>query len=245
MSSSTLPQHLSAIGRHCFSAASLKSDSEFKAMKVKLDSKSIEQYWLDGFVQRTGKVFGETSFARLKHEFEQMLIRLPDGERPEYMDTPHFANHRLLEWALAPEVLDLVEPILGEDILLFSTHFICKPPKIGLRFSWHQDYVYWLSMLDSIEVVTVWLAIDSASAQNGGMFFIPRKHTRDACEHADPHLAAQQRNRYLTTIMKSGEIHKLAVACQLQPNECSIHDAYTLHASAENTTNERRCGNWP
>ncbi|NBB78047.1 MAG: hypothetical protein GVY36_01145 [Verrucomicrobia bacterium] len=31
------------------------------------------------------------------------------------------------EWALAPEVVDLVEPFLGPDIILFSTHFNVIP----------------------------------------------------------------------------------------------------------------------
>ena len=42
----------------------------------------------------------------------------------------------LFRWAMSDAVLDLVEPIIGSDIALFSTHFICKPKGDGKRLPW-------------------------------------------------------------------------------------------------------------
>jgi len=47
------------------------------------------------------------------------------------MDVPHFVDTKLFEWLFSDEVLDLVEPIIGPDIALFSSHFICKPKGMG------------------------------------------------------------------------------------------------------------------
>ena len=52
-------------------------------------------------------------------------------KRGDEFDTPHFEDRRLLDYLLAPEVLDLVECIIGPDILLWSSHFICKDHGLG------------------------------------------------------------------------------------------------------------------
>jgi hypothetical protein len=49
------------------------------------------------------------------------------------MDVPHFMHPKLLEWAFDDAVLDLVEPITGPDIVLYSSHFISKPKGNGKR----------------------------------------------------------------------------------------------------------------
>src|SRR5947207_12424606 len=90
------------------------------------------------------------------------------------MDTPHLTDTKLFEWLFADEVLDLVEPILGPDIALFSSHFICKPRGNGKRVPWHEDSSYWRGLLEPMEVVTVWLAIDPSTKVNGAMHVIPR-----------------------------------------------------------------------
>ena len=210
-------------------------------MPTQLENQNIEEFNQQGFTRPQGEVFTAEKFRRLVAEFNDMLSNLSESRRPEYMDTPHFENRRLLEWALAPELVNLVEPLIGPDIFLFSTHFICKPASTGLRFSWHDDLPYWRGMLSGSSVVTIWLAIDRTTVDNGCMFFIPRSQTR-ACEHEDAHIEAQRKRRFLDLAMQAGRIQALAVANQLDANECSLHDARTLHASAENTSSARRCG---
>jgi hypothetical protein len=64
------------------------------------------------------------------------------------MDKPHFTDTKLFDWVLSDRVLDLVEPLLGPDFQLFSTHFICKPQGDGRRVPWHEDSAYWKGMLE-------------------------------------------------------------------------------------------------
>src|SRR5204862_5551500 len=119
-------------------------------------------------------VFSPEKFQALREHFEEKLEALPPDVRPEQMDVPHFTDTKLFEWLLADEVLDLVEPILGPDIALFSSHFICKPRGNGKRVPWHEDSAYWKGMLSPMQVVTVWLAIDPSTRENGAMHVIPR-----------------------------------------------------------------------
>ena len=209
---------------------------------ARLTPAQITQYREEGYTLPTGKVFSDAQFARLKDHFEGLLDQWPTDERPEAMDTPHFNDHRLLEWALAPEVVDLVEPLLGPDILLFSTHFICKPKGDGRRVPWHEDSAYWRKLLSPMEVATVWLAIDESTTRNGCMYVIPRSHNTGRQGFSDYADVDLRKSVFPTEIIPSQRKDELAVPCELSPNTCSLHDARTQHGSPPNTSDIRRCG---
>ena len=130
----------------------------------------------DGYIVYPRPVLPTEKFAGLKACFEKILADVPTGERPEAMDVPHFIYPELLEWALDDAILDIVEPILGPDLALFSTHFICKPKGNGKRVPWHEDSAYWKSQINPMEVVTVWLALDPSLKENGCMMVLPHTH---------------------------------------------------------------------
>jgi len=208
----------------------------------RLAANEIEQYRREGYCLPAGKVFSDEKFQRLLAHFEKKLAAWPKDQRPEAMDTPHFSDPLLNEWALAPEVVDLVEPLLGPDILLFSTHFICKPKGDGRRVPWHEDSAYWGKMLNPMEVATVWLALDPSTRENGCMFVIPRSHNTGKKGYSDYENVDPSRSVFSSEIVKADRKEDLAVPCELQPNHCSIHDARTQHGSAPNTSAIRRCG---
>ncbi len=208
----------------------------------RLTASEIEQYRTEGYCLPTGPVFEESKFERLFNHFEGLLERWPKDQRPEAMDTPHFGDPALNEWALAPEVVDLVEPLLGPDILLFSTHFICKPRGDGRRVPWHEDSAYWRALLDPMEVATVWLALDPSTVKNGCMYVIPRSHNTGKKGFSDYENVDTTKSVFETEIVKADRRDELAVPCELQRNHCSLHDARTQHGSPPNTSDMRRCG---
>ena len=129
----------------------------------RLSSSQVEFFRREGYLKFDQPVFSPPVFAALKEHFEQKLLRLPADIRPEAMDVPHFTDTALFRWLFHDEVLDLVEPILGPDIALFSSHFICKPRGNGKRVPWHEDSYYWRGQMQPMEVCTVWLAIDPST----------------------------------------------------------------------------------
>lgn len=210
--------------------------------KSRLNEDQIQHYRREGYVLPHLKVLPEEKFNRLRKHFDQKLLELPAGSRPEAMDTPHFADPALFEWALDDDLLDIIEPLTGPDILLFSTHFICKPKGDGRRVPWHEDSHYWKKMIEPMETVTLWLAIDPSTRENGCMYVIPRTHAMGKMgfsdyENVDPNLSV-----FSTEIIKDQRNENLAVPCELQPNQCSLHDGRIIHGSAPNTSNIRRCG---
>lgn len=208
----------------------------------RLSSEEVERYRAEGYLLYKQPVFPAGEFKALQEHFEKLLAAWPSTIRPEMMDVPHFVDTELFRWALADAVLDLVEPILGPDILLFSTHFICKPKGDGRRVPWHEDSTYWKGNIDPMNVATVWMAIDPSTEENGCMKVIPRSHNTGKKGYSDYADVDKALNVFSTEVVKEQRKEELAVSCILQPNECSIHDGRLMHGSDPNTSSKRRCG---
>lgn len=212
------------------------------AARGRLSPAQVEQFREQGYVIFDQPVFPQAKFAALKDHFERKLEQwvAHSGKSPEHMDTPHFGDPELFRWLHADEVLDLVEPLIGPDIALWSSHFICKPAAVGKRVPWHEDSAYWGTVLEPMEVVTVWLAIDPSTTANGCMRVIPGTH-RDGYSEYEA-VTDQERSVFGTEIKKDKFDESKAVDIVLQPNQCSIHHAKLIHGSNANTGAMRRCG---
>ena len=210
--------------------------------KSPLSEAELDHYLREGYVVHNKPVLPQAKFDGLKNYFEGILTELPEGERPEAMDVPHFMHPKLLEWVMDDAILSLVEPIVGPDIALFSTHFICKPRGNGKRVPWHEDSAYWKPVLHPMEVCTVWLAIDPSTKVNGCMMVIPRTHDAGARGFSDYDEVDPTKNVFSTEIKAMQRDETKRVYVELQPNECSLHDARLQHGSDPNTSSIRRCG---
>jgi hypothetical protein len=208
----------------------------------RLTPEQVETYHREGYHIYNHPVLAPEKFERLRACFDKILADLPAEERPEAMDVPHFMHPELFEWAFDNDVLDLVEPILGPDIALFSTHFICKPKGNGKRVPWHEDSFYWRNMITPMEVVTVWLALDPSTTVNGCMMVIPRSHREAQQGFSDYADVDPTKNVFHNEILKEQRDDARRVNIELQPNECSLHDGRIQHGSEPNTSNIRRCG---
>lgn len=199
----------------------------------------VEFFNEQGYLVYHHQLFPPEKFARLKAFFEQMLADLPDGARPEGMDTPHFCFPELHEWLQADEVLDLVERFLGPNIVLWSSHFLCKPPGRGLTVPWHEDSAYWGSVLSEHKVMTVWLGIDDSMPENGCMRVIPGSHDNGFSNYED---VDYSENVFPTQIRQEDIDESKAVDLAIKAGECHLHHAKMIHGSNPNTSDRRRCG---
>lgn len=210
------------------------------ATRSRLSPEEVSRFETEGYLLLNRPVFGAEKFQRLRSHFEAMLTDWQADPRmlsPEHMDVPHFFSPALFEWLFDDDVLDLVEPILGPDIALFTSHFLCKPAAVGKRVPWHEDSAYWRGRLDPMRVVTVWLAIDPSTPANGCMQVIPRSHHNGYSDYEGVEGAV------FKTEIKMGQFDPAkAVDCVLEPNEASLHDGRTIHGSSANTGTMRRCG---
>ena len=119
-------------------------------------------------------------------------------------------------------MLDLVEPLIGPDIAVWSSHFICKPKGNGKRVSWHKDSAYWKGSLAPMEVVTVWLAIDPSTTANGCMHVVPRTQDDGYSEYVPVNRATNVFDREITPSMMRD---KRAVRVAAQPGQAARRQA--------------------
>ncbi len=216
--------------------------SQSTATRPRLSEEQVAFYNHEGYLIPDQPVFAPQKFAALKAHFEEKLLTLPEDFRPEAMDVPHFADPKLFDWLFDDDVLDLIEPIIGPNIALWSSHFISKPQGDGRRVPWHEDSSYWRGRLNPMQVITVWLAIDPSSPENGGMSVIPRTHNTGRAGFSDYAAVDAGSNVFATEILENQRPEARAVPCILQPNYCSLHDGRLMHGSPPNTSTQRRCG---
>jgi hypothetical protein len=207
--------------------------------KQALTAEQVATYNREGYLIHDQPVFEQAAFAKLTAHFDAKLAVLDSGTRPEAMDVPHFTDPALFDWLFADAVLDLVESIIGPDIALWSSHFICKPKGDGKRVPWHEDSAYWKDRISPMNVCTVWLAIDPSTTENGCMYVIPRTHDNGYSDY-DP--VDTRQNVFPTEIKPSQRKDQLAVPIELAPNHASLHDGRLQHGSPPNTSDKRRCG---
>jgi hypothetical protein len=214
--------------------------SDDTTTRARLSPADVDLFTQQGYLLRNEPVFAPDHFKGLQDHFESMLaawLRDPRMRSPEHMDSPHFVSPKLFDWLLHDDVLDLVEPLIGPDIALFASHFICKPPAVGKRVPWHEDSAIWKGRLVPMQVVTVWLAIDPSTPENGCMRVIPGSHGHGYSDYDDVEGAV-----FRQEIKPSQVPDDTAVDCVLRPNEASLHDGRLIHGSAANTGAMRRCG---
>ncbi len=205
-------------------------------MSFRLTPEQAAHYARDGYTLFHQPVFVPEKFARLKEIFEGNLARY--GE--DNLDIMHCRDARLLEFLLADEVLDLIEPLVGPNIGLWSSHFISKPAGTGKATPWHEDSSYWNGKITTMQgICTLWLAIDEVDAQNGAMQVIPGTQHNGFSEYETVDTNA---NIFGSQIKPETLEESRAVTFELAPNECSLHEARLIHGAPPNTSNRRRAG---
>jgi hypothetical protein len=204
-----------------------------------LSEQEVESFRTNGYLLPGRPLLSEERLSRLEQIFNDHLSDKGDKLSDE-LDTPHYRDERLLEFLLSDEVLDTVEPLIGPDIALWSSHFISKDPFTGRATPWHEDSAYWNGRFDRYDhIVTVWLALGPSNRSNGCMRVIPGSH-----------LAGGFHDNYVPTDMTVQTFHaeipdvdeSQAVYFELERGEFSLHDGRIVHGAAPNTSPLRRTG---
>lgn len=139
--------------------------------------------------------------------------------------------------AQAPAILDVIEDILGPDILIYSTEFFIKEPNTSQIVSMHQDLTYWgLGAIDGL--VTAWIALSPATPASGCMDFVAGSHKNAILEHEDSFDPNNLLSRGQEVKVDVAPEDKTAI--EIHPGQMSLHDGLTIHGSGPNTTDDRR-----
>lgn len=132
---------------------------------------------------------------------------------------------------LGPTIAKITQTCLGTPGVLFNEQFVVKGAKTGASFAWHQDSAY--VGFDHDPYVTIWLALDDATLDNGCVYLLPRD--LDKNPEIDPH----------EWLDDSNELNGYSGDATGQPMTCKAGSAVafssvTLHRSSTNTTDHAR-----
>lgn len=188
----------------------------------------------DGFL-RVGPVLtpGELAEAR-RHVDRVVAERVARGERPEYAMAVHVLDAYFMRLSSHPRFLDILESVIGPDIVLVSAHLLCKPPHDGHPVAWHQDGAF--APLEPMSLVTLYLALDDCDAENGGMAMLPGSHAHGPARHDVIREGDQTRKELAREVLDA----YTPVPLELRAGECSLHLPWTIHGSAANRSSRRR-----
>jgi ectoine hydroxylase-related dioxygenase (phytanoyl-CoA dioxygenase family) len=149
------------------------------------------------------------------------------------------AEPQLLKLARQPKLLVPVAQILESDQadqLINQLHY--KLPNDGVKFAWHQDVKNrrtfdpnWEDLNHKGSFVQTIIAIDPNTAENGGMYYVPKSHMRGDLfldKITDPE-----------ELKRVGELDK-AVPLVLNPGDIVFMHPYLVHGSEPNESAKPR-----
>lgn len=132
---------------------------------------------------------------------------------------------------LSDRIGAIVSQCLGSPGYLFNEQFVVKGSGTGASFAWHQDGAY--VGFDHKPYLTVWIALDDTTEENGCVYLLPRDLDTDP--DLDPHEwleASNELNGY------TGDSPGLPMTCPA--GTIVAFSSLTLHRSGENRTTAPR-----
>lgn len=80
-----------------------------------------------------------------------------------------------------PNIVRVIQQILGPDIKMFRNAMLLKPPEVGSQKGMHQDSPYW--SIAPMNLCSCWYAVDTATEENGCLGVLPGAHKRGPLSH--------------------------------------------------------------
>ena len=142
---------------------------------------------------------------------------------------PYFRGH-----AIRPEILGVVENLIGPDVKLYTDQLFVKPPHHGSAVPFHQDHAYW-KMMEPYNAVSCWLALDDVTIENGCVRMVPGTH-----HHLVPHHAYEGPQSW-GLLNDEVEVAR-EVPIEIKAGSAMFHHSLTIHRSFPNTSDHGRRG---
>ncbi|HEY7642377.1 MAG TPA: phytanoyl-CoA dioxygenase family protein [Steroidobacteraceae bacterium] len=213
---------------------------------TRLTDAQVAAFRRDGFV----RVDALTDAAEIEHLlglYDEMFQRdagFAAGDRielnadvaraplPQIVNPERYAP-RLLQGQAYRNAREIAQQLLGPDCVPTGNHAILKPARIGAATPWHQDEAYWDPRY-AHRAVSIWLALQPATLDNGCMRFIPGSHRGPVLPHEL--LSADSHGLRLSGTLPGAP----QISCELPAAAATVHDGRTLHSAGPNSSGQPR-----
>lgn len=210
---------------------------------ARLTHQQIADYQRNGFVIPDYRV-SEATLEKMRIAYKKLLADNP-SIRADLILGPHLAvpgsqgvkgSPDWLDFATQRDIIDMVTQLIGNDVILWGTTLFGKPARNGKETPWHQDGDYY--PIRPLETLSIWIALDDATVENGCMRFVPGSHKkRQLFGHH------REENPDLTINVVCDREHfdeSTTFNLELKAGQLSFHDVYMIHGSHANKTDRRR-----
>lgn len=208
-----------------------------------LSAAQTAQYWEDGYIFPLN-VLSSAEAATLRSELETIEQDWQAADLPLPLNTYKRVNAHLVmplaaRVAMDSRILDVVECVLGPDIMVWSAEFFIKEPHTVHTVGMHQDLTYW-GMGETPDQVTAWLALSPATVDSGCMDFVRGSHKNPILPHNDTYSDTNLLSRGQEIAVDVSDEDKTHI--ELAPGQISLHHGLTIHGSGPNRSDDRRIG---
>ena len=208
-----------------------------------LSSEQAHQYWEDGYLFPI-PVFSAKEAQSYRSKLEQIeqdweMANLP---RPlgQYLRVyTHCVMPMAAQLALDSRILDIVQGIIGPNIMVWGAEFFIKEAHSPQIVSMHQDLTYW-GFGETSDQVTAWIALSPSTVESGCVDLVRGSHKNPILPHTDTLAENNLLSRGQEIDLDISEDDKTHIV--LQPGEMSLHHGLCIHGSNANISDERRIG---
>lgn len=173
----------------------------------------------------------DTLLAEPVHDGGGDVHKIGLGEARRFLRHRHSDFPALEAFVLGPGIAGIAEACGISNPMLFNEQFVVKGAGKGASFAWHQDGAY--VGFDHVPYLTVWIAVDDATEDNGCVYILPRDLQENPA--LDPHEwqeGSNELNGY------SGSETGRAMTCKA--GTVVAFSSLTLHSSGVNITDAPR-----
>ena len=211
-------------------------------------SNNINQFWEENGYYHAQGVFDASELAGMESDFDRIVSQLSSsgerinarwgGEEMSRLDGGNsviFHTHQVqtfsATWLRAIQhqgFLDVVEAMLGPDIILHHTKLFQKPAENGSPFPMHQDYTYFPSVQDTMMAGVIF--VSDATDEMGCLRVYPGSHK----------LGRVQRGEVLQEGLREEYPIEDATIVEAKAGDVVFFNYLTLHGSMPNRSNRVR-----
>ena len=210
-----------------------------------LTQEQIDTFWQNGYL-RIGSLLKSDEIETLRKEYDRVFAEeeARGGARNLSVGTKKSESQlrmlqimnmyqRSLQFTKLlydTRILDLVQDLIGPNIMLFHDQALNKPSRTGGAVYWHQDNAYWKCRPATL--MSCWMTLDDVDVSNGAMQLIPKSHLQPVWHGSTDST---------DFLVEAGAIDtSKAEVVDLPAGGIMFHHCQTLHYTAPNTTDRQR-----
>ena len=200
-----------------------------------LTSNQLKQYNEKGYLAPIN-VLSKKEALEARNEIEKIEKEMPNEIDKSGRYNVHLISPKLDSIVHNSKILDVVESIIGKNILVCSSTLFIKDPNEYGYVSYHQDAKY--IGLEPHNWVTAWVALTDSYEKNGCMKMWPKSHL-EIKDHNEKFDKGNLLTRGQTVENVPEDEIELV---ELEAGQMSLHHPRIVHGSGVNKSNDRRIG---